>query len=183
MNSTSVSGSNGSNVSGTFGPVVGYNVNEKFTVGLGLNYTANTVTNEQSITGGTFELQDKTSLFTIAPFLRYMKKVDEDFLLYGQVTVGFGFGKNESEELDFGQGNTITVDNVTSDVNTFAGSVGPGIVYVMSPRWALNADWGALRYESRTLKADAPGAEGVTTNTFGLGLTPGALSFGLNWLF
>jgi hypothetical protein len=39
-----------------------------------------------------------------------------------------------------------------------------------------------LRYESLSTKADVEGALKYTSNTFGLALNPGAITFGLNWL-
>lgn len=180
--STSVSGVDGGTTSGTFGPVVGYNVSEKITVGLGLNYS-NTTVKRNVAPVGELMLEDKTSLFTVEPFMRYMKKVDEDFLLYGQLGVGFGSGKTTEEHVVTNGSGVSTIEETESGLSTFKASIGPGIVFVFAPRWAVNADWGALRYESRTTKPDAPSADDTTTNTFGLALTPGAVTFGLNWLF
>ncbi len=182
MSSTSSPDDDAKTASGIFGPVVGYNFNEKIVVGLGLNYTGNTVSDKEDFNGQLFELDNKTNLLTIAPFMRYMKKVDEDFSLYGQLTLGVGFGKNTDENI-VAVNNLAAVVETESDVDVFSTSIGPGVVYSFAPRWAVNADWGALRYESRSVKADVQGAEKYTTNTFGLALTPGAITFGLNWLF
>jgi len=81
-------------MSGTFGPAVCSNLSPKHVVGLALSLTGSTheyKTNE--FTANPLDVTETRSLTTIAPFYRYMRSVNEKFLLYGQAKVGFGFGK------------------------------------------------------------------------------------------
>ena len=182
VSSTSSPDDNAKTLNGTFGPMAGFNLSEKLILGLGVDYSGTTVTNRTDASGITTETDRKSSLLTIAPFARYMKKVDEDFSLFGQLSIGVGFGGSTDETVASGGGSTTTVE-VKNDVNTFSTTIGPGVQYAFAPHWAVTANWGALRYQSRTTKLDEEGAEGYTQNEFGLALTPGAITFGLNWLF
>lgn len=166
-----------------FGPAVGFNVNDHIVVGLGVNYGSHTVPHTATIGNAEVKLQDKTSLFTITPFGRYVKKVDDHFSIYGQLSFGIGFGSTDQENATIDGNAIIHTTTSTVDVNTFNVTAGPGIGYVLAPRWALTANWGALRYESESQKADVSGAEKFTTNTFGIAIDPAAISFSLNWLF
>ncbi len=182
MSSTSSPDTDAKTLQGTFGPAVGYNVSDRIVVGLGLNYTGSTITNKWENGGSISELERKSNLMTITPFARYMKKVDEDFSVYGQLAVGIGFGKNADETTTTGNGATTTVKE-ESDVNVIRMAVGPGVAYTFAPRWAITTEWGALSYESRSAKPDGEGSEKITENSFGLALNASAITFALNWLF
>ena len=84
VSSTSSPDDNAKTLNGTFGPMAGFNLSEKLILGLGVDYSGTTVTNRTDASGITTETDRKSSLLTIAPFARYMKKVDEDFSLFGQ---------------------------------------------------------------------------------------------------
>lgn len=182
VNSTSSPDDNGKTLNGTFGPMVGFNLSEKLILGAGIDYSGTNFTNRTEAGSITTEIERKSSLVTIAPFLRYMKKIDEDFSLFGQLSIGVGFGGSTDETITSSGGSSTTVE-VKSDVNTLNTTIGPGVQFAFAPHWAVTANWGALRYQSRTTKLDEEGAEGYTQNEFGLALTPGAITFGLNWLF
>lgn len=168
----------------TVGPVVGFNLNERIVVGAGLGYSLDRAEDTFVMNDGlTFFAVDRTtttSLFTVSPFMRYMHRVNETFLLYGQAKVGVGFGQREvkSESAVAGSAKADT------DLSVFDVHVGPGVVFVFSPRWAINADWGLIGYSTETEKADVSGTEQKSTeSTVGFTLNPGAITFGLNWLF
>lgn len=182
MNSTSSTDDEAKTLSGTFGPAVGYNVSDRIVAGLGLNYTGSTFTNETEAGGLRTEIERKSNLMTITPFARYMKKVDEDFSVYGQVAIGVGFGKNTDETVTSGNGVNNTLKS-GSDVQVFRTAIGPGVAYTFAPRWAITTEWGVLTYESRSTKPDADGAEKTTQTSFGLALNASAITFALNWLF
>ena len=143
VSSTSSPDDEAKTLSGTFGPAVGYNLTDKFVVGLGLNYTGSTFTNETEAGGLRTEIERKSNLMTITPFARYMKKVDEDFSVYGQLAVGIGFGKNTEETVTSGNGVNATVEG-RSDVSVLRTAIGPGVAYTFAPRWAITTEWGAL---------------------------------------
>ena len=182
LTNTSSPDDNGKTLNGTFGPMAGYNLNGHLILGLGLDYSGTKFENRVDNVGQTIETESKTNMMTIQPFARYMKKVDEDFSLFGQISIGIGFGKNSNKTVTTG-GGTTTTTGAKSDATSFSATIGPGMQYAFAPRWAATASWGALRYESRTNKSDTEGATSYTQNTFGLALTPGAITFGLNWLF
>jgi hypothetical protein len=179
--STSVAGDDGSTTSVTFGPAAGFNVGDRFVVGLGLMYTGVTVSDVESIAGIEHEVQDRNTMFTLTPFARYMKNIEEDLSMYGQLAIGIGMGKITDEDLTLNGNGYVVVVETESRQRSFSFSIGPGLWYTLSPRWAISADWGALRFESRTVDPEL--GDDYTTNTFGLALTPDALTFGLNWLF
>jgi opacity protein-like surface antigen len=184
VTTTSVAGDDGSTTTGAFGPAVGFNVGDRFVVGLGLMYTGVTVSDEASFGGASQKVQDRNTMFTITPFARYMKTVSDDLSMYGQLAIGIGFGKITDEDLTLNNNGNLVVVETESKQSSFNFSIGPGLMYKLAPRWAISADWGALRYESRTVDPEGnDGDDDTTTNTFGLALTPDALTFGLNWLF
>lgn len=164
--------------SGTFGPAVGYNITPVHVVGLALTFSG--LTEEYKIDGPTntrLRVTEKRNLTTIAPFYRYMKSVNENFLLYGQVKAGFGFGSERAETETFNNENETKLN--TTDVR-----VGPGIAYVVADRWALTADWGILGFYSEKSTFETPTQDLVTT-TSGVqaSLSPANIVFALNWLF
>jgi len=161
--------------SGTFGPAVGFNLSPVHVVGLALTHTGSKEEYKTQLGNTTLDLTEKRSLTTIAPFYRYMKSVNDKFLLYGQLKAGIGFGKETVE---------VGTTDAEAKLSTMDVRVGPGIVYVMADRWALSADWGVLGYYSEKRTEDTP-TDDVTTTTSGFqaSLNPGSLTLALNWLF
>lgn len=160
---------------GTFGPAVGFNLAPQHVVGLAIDHTGRTEESKQNQGNMVVDVVRKRNLTTITPFYRYMKSVNEKFLLYGQAKVGFGFGK-ETEE--------INNDDTETQISTLDLRVGPGLVYIVADHWALSADWGVLGYNSLTKKYESPvGDYEVTTSGFQASLNPGAITLALNWLF
>lgn len=160
---------------GTFGPAVGYNLSPVHVVGLSLSL-AGTTDEFQEFTGVSVrQYKVRRSVTTIAPFYRYMKSVNEKFLLYGQLKAGIGFGK-ETEE----------AGTSTNDVrlNTMDLRVGPGLVYLFADRWAASADWGVLGYAGTKSTLELASGDVVTNiRSFKAALDPAQLTLALNWLF
>lgn len=170
------------NFTGVFGPSVGFNLSDRIAVGLGLDIIGSAYTNVTESVGSITDTDRKTHSVNIAPFVRYMKKVDENFSFFGQLSVGVGFGKSTEEYVTSGNGTSSTT-KLGSDQNSFRTAIGPGVQYTFAPHWAITANWGALEYESRTSAPDAEDAEDHTQNSFGLALNADALTFGLNWFY
>ena len=61
----------------------------------------------------------------------------------------------------------------------FGVAVGPGICYFVSSNFAIEANWGALGYD--TMKNEADGAEAV--NSFGFNVDLADINFGLAYKF
>lgn len=168
----------------TVGPVLGFNLNERIVVGAGLAYSLERAEDTFLVNDGlsvyAIDRTTTTSLFTVSPFMRYMHQVNETFLLYGQAKLGVGFGQREVRSESAAVGST----KAETDLSVFDVHVGPGVVFVFSPRWAINADWGLIGYSTETEKAEVSGAELKSTESaVGFTLNPGAITFGLNWLF
>lgn len=161
--------------SGTFGPAVGFNLSAVHVVGLALTHSGSTTEYEQVAGNTIIDIAEKRSMTTIAPFYRYMKSVNEKFLLYGQLKAGFGFGKETTEA------GTQDTEAKLSSVDV---RVGPGLVYIPAERWALTADWGVLGYYNDK-RTDEGVTDDVVTTTSGFqaSLNPGAITVALNWLF
>lgn len=161
--------------SGTFGPAVGFNLSPVHVVGVSLTHTGRTEDYKVTVAHSTMDVSEKRSLTTIAPFYRYMKSMNEKFLLYGQLKAGFGFGKETME------GGTLDTETKLSATDI---RVGPGLVYVPAECWALSADWGVLgHYNDKRTEEGLNVNEITTTSGFQASLNPGAITFALNWLF
>ncbi|HPF89633.1 MAG: outer membrane beta-barrel protein [Flavobacteriales bacterium] len=161
--------------SGTFGPAVGYNLSNVHVVGLALTFTGTRTTYKDLAGNAVIEVSEERSMMTIAPFYRYMKSVNEKFLLYGQFKAGIGFGKETVEAGPF---------DSEAKLGSMDIHVGPGLVYIPADRWALSADWGLLGYHHD--KRTEEGLTGdVVTNSSGFqaSLNPGYITLALNWLF
>ncbi|MBL7950078.1 MAG: outer membrane beta-barrel protein [Flavobacteriales bacterium] len=161
--------------SGTFGPAIGFNLSPVHVVGIALTHSGTSTDYKIQAGNTTTEVTEKRSLTTIAPFYRYMKSVNEKFLLYGQFKAGFGFGKETTE--------AGTADTETK-LSTMDIRVGPGLVYVPAERWALSADWGVLGYYNDKRTEEVANDDVVTTTSgFQASLNLGAITLALNWLF
>lgn len=162
---------------GSFGPAIGYNLSPTHVVGIALGISSSTRDYSVMPSETQLDATEKRSMVTIAPFYRYMKSVNDRFLLYGQAKVGFGFGKETSEVA--GVNSQQEVDLSALDLR-----IGPGLVYVVADRWALSADWGVLGHvsEKRTMAVMSGDVE-YTTSGFEASLNPGAITIALNWLF
>lgn len=160
-----------------FSPAVGYNISPKHVVGLQLSLQGQTYEYKMFTGLGYAKATEKQTLFEAALFYRYMKSVGEKCSIYGQLKVGGGGGKSKQES----EGSPITLE---TKISTMGVTIGPGVVYNIADRWALNADWGAIGYVSETHKVDgAPASSKETISDLRFGLDMGAISFGLNWLF
>ena len=153
-----------------FSPEFGYNINEKFSVGIALGLSR--------YTDKTNKKEDlHTNTVSINPYVRYT------FYTNGRVNLfcdgGFTFKQvnHESLDEDFEDGETVydTKDNKT---NAFGIAFKPGIAYRISDRFSLVAHLGSLGYESS--KPDYKGAK--STSNFGLSLANGT-SFGVYFNF
>lgn len=142
-------------VNANFSPAFGYNLNENLTIGLALNYSTSKANDE-----------NKSSEFNVNPFVRYSKTVSDKVVLYGEGDIMFGSKKE-------------TVNDVDNDgISTFGIGIAPGIQYLFSDRWSINADIGILSYDSENDKDSE-----VKTNTLNFGLDFTSLNLGLNYHF
>lgn len=106
---------------------------------------------------------DKQTL-SLGAFGRYYFTPASQFSVYGEL--GFDYNSTDDKLWD-------------SKVNGFETVVSPGVSYFVSNSFAIEASWGALKFE--TEKGDWDNAENDTT--FGLGLDLRDLTFGLVYKF
>jgi len=154
---------------GNFSPAFGYYINPKIAVGISLNISGQ---KQEEDDGNNETIEYTTSEFSVQPFFRYYKSVGEKCSLYGEVYVGFGAGKTETEGAD------------NEDTYGFLQTgIAPGIQYWFHNRWSVNAEWGALSYRADNDKGDGDGEDDFKSSEFNVGLDLSAISFGLNFHF
>lgn len=154
---------------GEFSPGFGYCINPKIAVGIGLSYSSQ---KQEEDDGNNGTIENTMSEFSVAPFFRYYKSVGDKCSLYGEVNVGFGSGKSETDGAD------------NEDTYSFLqAGIAPGIQYWFHNHWSVNAEWGALRYRADNDKGDADGQDDFKSSEINVGLDLSSISFGLNFHF
>jgi hypothetical protein len=111
-------------------------------------------------------LESTSNQFIFSAYARFHKAVSENFYLYLQPAIGFGTGKAKLDGTELG------------DLSSFNLGVGPGLTYFLSPRFALEATWGAVSYTST--KIDGP-ISSETSNSFDIGLNLDNIGLGISY--
>lgn len=149
-------------------PMVGYYLNSQMAIGaefrLGFSSSNNNATPTATKT--------TTTSFGISPFLRYHLIEMGPISLFGQGSVGIGFGKTK-----------IKSGNVSSDgakTTSFEIAVRPGISYKLTDQIAIEAFLGGLSYDLTTEKQ--PNGDKDKDYTLGLNLST-ALNLGFVYKF
>ena len=147
-----------------FTPRVGYFASKNIAIGLAVgNNSIKSVNGSNRVA--------KINEFSVGAFGRYYFTPDSKFSVFGEL----GFNINSSK-------NTVTQPfnpDFKSKSNGFGVAFAPGISYFLSKKFAMEATWGILGYES--FKEDTPNA---TTNTaFALGLNLSNINLGLVYKF
>lgn len=140
-------------------PSAGMFVSDNIAVGLRLGF--NSTKNEAPATE-----DEKITSFMVGAFGRYYTTPKNDFSFFAELSAYYMTNKVEQ-------------DPIEAKTNTFGIALTPNISYFVSEHFALEAGFGALRYENE--KPDADGAE--ATNRFGLGLDLTQINFGLTYKF
>jgi outer membrane protein len=150
-------------------PRVGYFINEKIALGLGLGFGNGKVEFD-----GETAAENKTVEFSA--FGRYYLKTAK-FAPFAELNVNYG--TTSYEFMGTIAGGDLAPFGSGEDVNTFSVNVAPGFNYFVSERFALETSVGILGYSSS--KEDVDGAEAV--NKFELGLDFASINFGLLYKF
>lgn len=145
----------------TLMPELGYNINDKLSVGLDLGYTRDTDKYDKG--DGSVDLHK--TMFIVRPYVRYAFYRNERVNIF--CDGGLSYVHTNKEQYG-GSG------KYDSKSNGFEVGLYPGISYRISSRFSLVAHLGSLAYASA--KPDYDGAK--STSTFGLSLANGT-SFGL----
>lgn len=126
-------------------PGVGYQWNDNWTGGLNLNVS------------GAKTATDKTSAFSVGPFIRYTQPLSGVFVIYGQLNTNYVSGKAGDTSL-----------------SGFGATLFPAIGVDLKNSFALNFTFGALSFTSQKLT----GSTNATTN-FGVSFGSG-VGFGIS---
>lgn len=160
-------------------PSVGYMLSDDFHVGLGLN-----IGFSKSVTPGTPETTDNTSLFGFAPFARYYAFRVNKFSLYAQGDMVWLFG---SETTKVGSTETDGPETTKFGIN-----VTPGISYDLNDNISLMAQANLLRisYMNNSSKTVVGNTTTKTvSNNFNFGadldniMNVGAITIGASFKF
>ena len=165
-------------------PCVLYGFAPTWDAGLGLAYNSTTNTSYQNPTGQEkYTLKDKTSLFSIEPFVRRYDPITENLFCFLQASVMVGFGSGTNESLNFNEGGYTIVDSKDKISNLGVG-ISPGLSWRIAKRYSLDAQYGFLGYSSTTTKPDDPNNDNKQVDSsFGLNLDMKQLNFTFRYTF
>ena len=152
----------------TFGPGVGYWLNDQLAVGLGMSLVTTTDKDDA------FDQTDTESLYHFQPFARYYKDLGSNFSIYGQVVVDIYSGGAKSE--------VAGTETSSTSINGFGFGIAPGIQYWFTPAWSVNATVGNLGYTTLTESDDNSDVEMSASNTEVV-LDFSSINFGFNFHF
>lgn len=157
----------------TIQPEIGYQLDDKFGVGIVLGYTSAKTKHEGNIGGVAYSTDVKSSAFAIKPYLRYQCFTAGNFNVF--VDGGLAF-------------QTISRDNMKNEMD-FGLFVSPGIAYNVNEKWSIVAHLNnmfTLGYHKDPV-ADVAGAPDAPTsfnaNLASGGFNLGSLTFGVYYNF
>lgn len=111
-----------------------------------------------------------TSLFEVAPFVRFIKKPADNIGLWAEAQINAAFGGAEVN------------GRQTSKVAQFGAGIRPGVIFFMGDHLSFEASFGRFGFLS-TRNTDPDNSDNYSTNNnFGLSLN-GTFLFGVNWAF
>ncbi len=143
-------------------PYIGAAVSDNILVGLAVGYEGlRNETNSDNYT--------QNNNLVITPFARYRVTPSDKMGLYGELGANIRSGTSIVSALG------VETDSKTSGFGVY---LGPGLDYAFADRWVVNALWGALSYDTSSIK-DVDNS----TSTFGLNLNPASVRLSLNYLF
>ncbi|WP_019037342.1 outer membrane beta-barrel protein [Psychroflexus tropicus] len=148
-------------------PELGYAVADNLLLGLGASYNYNKSEFDSSFDYRTTE----TNSFGFTPYIEKFFPLNSDFALSVRGEVRYLFGNST-----FGNNSNAS----ESDTNSFFIGFRPGINYFVSERVFLQANFGALEYDS--IKNEDDFVNVNKSNGFGLNLNTSSLFFGINIL-
>jgi hypothetical protein len=151
-----------------FSPKVGFFLGKKLALGMGLDLWTSKVTEPN--TGESEETVNKSSGWSVGPFVRYYFAEAGNFSFFGEGALGIGGSKSKS----------TVGSNTTEGPKYFnvAFGVSPNLSYKLSDKVALEAGLGSLGFYSSTGKQKYGSDEAKQVSSgFGLNLDMTALSF------
>lgn len=170
-------------------PEIGYQLNDKFTVGGNIGYIkgyaalgsfdptdikefgsaiASSITD---VAGGDL-IDMNLSAFRIAPYVRYSIYKIQKFEFFADGTIGLNFGKG-SGILNMGSGGSTDVDEKMS---SFEVSITPGVAFSVTDKLKLHAKIGAIGYQQLKVKD-----RDIKLSRFGIDVDGNNILFGLTY--
>jgi len=159
--------SSSENFNFSISPELGYAVADNLLVGLGVSYSYS----KSEFNQVTDDRTSESNSIGFSPYIEKFFPLNADFALSIKGEARYSFGNSTSES------NSNTSE---SDSNSFFIGFRPGINYFVSDQIFLQANFGALGYESFKNEDDLNVNE---NNSFGLNLSTSSLFFGINILF
>jgi hypothetical protein len=131
----SVDGSNGTSKAFGFSPGVGYQIADKWTLGLNLGYE-------------TYHNGYTSKKYSVGPFVRYTKQLSEIFSLFAQIQASYSI-------------NNFSSDPTSKYINIDAF---PAIELNLGKGFALNFNFGGIRYQSAKVKGKSGSYDRLNLN-------------------
>jgi outer membrane protein len=152
----------GENTSTTISPKAGFFISDRSVVGLALSYTAQT---SDAVYAGIGSLgKTDRKLFSVIPYFRSYKSLGETAAFFVQAEASIGFG-------------TLKFSGTPYDISTYGFAVRPGFNLFLSRKWALEATFGSLAYES-TKQSPEDSKSSERSDKFGFNFNMSTLSLG-----
>ena len=133
-------------------PAYGYFISPSVAIGGALGYVGSTA--------GTGDFKTTTNEFIIQPLARKYWNVANNLYIFGQASIPFAFG-------------SVKEGGVKQDYTKYGVEIKPGIDYLLSNHWSLEASVGLFSWSAVNPK------HGSNVNTFDFGVNSGLIS-GLN---
>ena len=129
----------------TITPRLGYELNDKWTIGGGIGYRTSTVQNGND--------EESHNLFEIAPFARYKIASFNKLNFSAEGVLAFGFGSSKYTE------NDVVVSE--PDLSSLGFSIAPVVGYEINEKWELETTINlfGLNYQSYTEEEDGNSQE------------------------
>lgn len=149
-------------------PAAGYFLSDKFAVGARLGLGAQT----SKYPNNTYNTKQTQSQFSFAPFARYYF-INQKFGVFGEGSMGIGFGKNKS----------FYTTSPTDETKTSYLSLGvsPGIYYSVSDHLMIESTIGWFGFSSQKYKYSDDTSD--IYNDFSFDFSTTEISLGFSWIF
>ncbi|WP_312764786.1 outer membrane beta-barrel protein [Epilithonimonas sp.] len=154
----------------SFNPQIGYQVTDRFTVGVKLGVSSSKQTGESTFSGfpgvpaSTYNVEIKDNYFQYGVFGRYTVPLNETFAVFGELDVFASNGK--SKEPDTTSGSTINY--IETKTTGFGLAFTPNLFINFKNSFGLNFNIGGIGYTHEKVKDSE-----IKTNQFGFGFGKG----------
>ena len=161
-------------------PSFGYMLTDNIGLGIRGGYDSETLTYTVVYSGGgvppaEVEEEDQTIESAIGLFGRYYIPVAGDQLFF-HLDLGFDIGSGTKTSI-----RTPTRTSTETDLSSLRVGLTPGFDYFVGEKWAIEANWGFLGYES--MGTEDEGGFETSTNEVNVGVDFTSFTLGARWYF